>query len=197
MSLEKLLGLDVSTYVEKKNGLSYLSWANAWREFIKVYPNATYTILKDTNMNCWFGNGDMGYMVYTTVTAGELTHEMWLPVMDLRNKSMTLPTTFDINKAVMRCLTKNLAMFGLGLYIYAGEDLPEQSEEEIKLEREAEVIRHQPVGDMHIAKIKSLLEVTGKNEADMLTYVEAKSIEEMNMEQFLKAKNALEKKAKK
>ena len=126
--LQQLLSLDVSEYTEKKGNLTYLSWASAWREFIKVYPEATYTVKKDENGQCWFGNPENGYMVYTTVTADELTHEMWLPVMDNRNKSMMKPDSFAINKTVMRCLTKNLAIFGLGLYIYQGSDLPEAGE---------------------------------------------------------------------
>lgn len=142
---EKLYTLDVSKQVEKKEDLSYLSWAYAWREFKRVYPDAEYTVKKDENGRCYFGDEDIGYMVYTTVTAGNLTYEMWLPVMDAKNKTMKLKpykystkygektvagiSMFDINKTVMRCLVKNLAMFGLGLYIYAGEDLPEDIKE--------------------------------------------------------------------
>lgn len=141
----ELYSLDVSEYVEQKQGLSYLSWAYAWAQFKKFYPDATYEVKKDEDGRCYFGHGDIGYMVYTSVTAGGLTYEMWLPVMDNANKSMKLDSytyqtrggektveaisMFDINKAVMRCLVKNLAMFGLGLYIYAGEDLPEDIRE--------------------------------------------------------------------
>lgn len=141
----ELYSLDVSEYVEKKQGLSYLSWAYAWAQFKKFYPDATYEVKKDEDGRCYFGHCDIGYMVYTSVTAGGLTYEMWLPVMDNANKSMKLDSytyqtrggektveaisMFDINKAVMRCLVKNLAMFGLGLYIYAGEDLPEDIRE--------------------------------------------------------------------
>ena len=82
---EKLYTLDVSKQVEKKEGLSYLSWAYAWREFKRVYPDAEYTVKKDENGRCYFGDEDIGYMVYTTVTAGNLTYEMWLPVMDSKN----------------------------------------------------------------------------------------------------------------
>lgn len=142
---QELYSLDVNKYVEKKDKLSYLSWSYAWAEFKKIYPDATYRVCKDEDGRCYFGDENIGYMVYTNVTAGGLTYEMWLPVMDNNNKSMkmnayTYPTKygektvdaismFDINKAVMRCLTKNLAMFGLGLYIYAGEDLPEDIKE--------------------------------------------------------------------
>lgn len=140
-----LYSMDVGKYVEKKQGLSYLTWSFAWAEFKKVYPDATYEVKKDEQGRCYFGDADIGYMVYTTVTASGLTYEMWLPVMDNANKSMKLNaytystrngektveaiSMFDINKAVMRCLVKNLAMFGLGLYIYAGEDLPEDIHE--------------------------------------------------------------------
>lgn len=141
----ELYSLDVNKYVEKKQGLAYLSWSYAWAEFKKIYPDATYEVKKDQNGRCYFGDEDIGYMVYTSVAAGGLTYEMWLPVMDTANKSMKLKaytystrngdktvdaiSMFDINKTVMRCLVKNLAMFGLGLYVYAGEDLPEDIKE--------------------------------------------------------------------
>lgn len=143
----ELYSLNVNEYVEKKQGLSYLTWSFAWAEFKKIYPDATYEVKKDEQGRCYFGDAEIGYMVYTSVTAGGLTYEMWLPVMDNANKSMKLNaykyktrtgeksveaiSMFDINKAVMRCLVKNLAMFGLGLYIYAGEDLPEDIREYI------------------------------------------------------------------
>ena len=157
---QELYSLNVNQYVEKKNDLSYLSWSFAWAEFKKIYPDATYEIKKDEQGRCYFGDENIGYMVYTSVTAGGLTYEMWLPVMDGANKAMKAQaytykvadwqydpnlkkrvkvgdiektveamTMFDVNKTVMRCLVKNLAMFGLGLYIYAGEDLPEDIKE--------------------------------------------------------------------
>lgn len=142
---QELYSLNVNEHVEQKQGLSYLSWAYAWAEFKKIYHDATYEVKKDESGRCYFGDEQIGYMVYTSVTAGGLTYEMWLPVMDNNNKAMKLNaytystrggeksveavSMFDINKAVMRCLVKNLAMFGLGLYIYAGEDLPEDIKE--------------------------------------------------------------------
>jgi len=178
--LEKLLSLDVSAYTSKKNNLTYLSWANAWKEFIKVYPNAKYEIKKDENNQCWFGNSEVGYMVYTTVTVGELTHEMWLPVIDFRNKTMLKPTTFDINKSVMRCLTKNLAMFGLGLYIYAGEDLPEAPEEP-----KAEV---KPLAQSKIKALYTLASKKGYDNEGVKKIIKSKykidSTKELTLEQF-------------
>ena len=140
---EELYNLNVNAKTEKKNGLTYLSWAWAWAEFKKVYPDATYEVVKFDGLPYAF-DPNTGYMVYTKVTAEGITHEMWLPVMDGANHAMKaqsyeiatkykkIPvepaTMFDVNKTIMRCLTKNLAMFGLGLYIYAGEDLPEEEQ---------------------------------------------------------------------
>ena len=148
---ETLNKINVNDKTEiKDNGstkLTYLSWAWAWAEVKKAYPNAQYEIKKFENNLPYVYDEKTGYIVFTTVTIGDITHEMWLPVMDGCNKAMkSVPyeystkygkktvesaTMFDINKTIMRCLTKNLRMFGLGLYIYAGEDLPEV-EQEIK-----------------------------------------------------------------
>ena len=123
-TFEEVYAINVNDKTEKKGNLTYLSWAYAWAEFKKVYPEATYKVNEFDGTYCT-GNEKMGYMVQTQVTAGEQTYEMWLPVMDMRNNAILQPKMTEINKTIMRCLTKNLAMFGLGLYIYAGEDLPE------------------------------------------------------------------------
>lgn len=147
-SFTKLRTLNVNDRVEKKDGLTYLSWAWAWDEFKQACPDAIYEVVK-TDKGLPYFESDAGAMVYTKVTADGQTHEMWLPVMDGKNKAMkSAPytytvkdwktkqtvektvdayTMFDINKTIMRCLVKNLAMFGLALYIYAGEDLPEEA----------------------------------------------------------------------
>ncbi len=122
---EDVYAINVNDKTEKKGNLTYLSWAYAWAAFKRVYPDATYRV-NDFNGAFCTGNEKMGYMVQTQVTAGEQTYEMWLPVMDMRNNSVLQPKMTEINKSIMRCLTKNLAMFGLGLYIYAGEDLPDE-----------------------------------------------------------------------
>jgi hypothetical protein len=120
-----LLSVNVNEKTEKKGQFTYLSWAFAWAEFKKAYPDATYKIFSDENNNP-YTKSECGYMCYTEVTADGLTYQMWLPVMNYKNQAMDNPTVMDINKTIMRCLVKNLAMFGLGLYIYAGEDLPEE-----------------------------------------------------------------------
>lgn len=146
---KKAIQLNVNDHTDLKNNLTYLSWAWAWQEFLKICPEATYEIKKFTNpvtgkITTYLEDEEFGIMVFTSITARGVTREMWLPVMDGANKAMKRkPYTyvagkgdkqceksveavsmFDINKTIMRCLTKNIAMFGVGLYIYAGEDLP-------------------------------------------------------------------------
>ena len=148
---ETLFQKNVNENVEKKKSgkteLSYLSWSWAWAEVKKLFPDARYEILKFQSVNGpllpYLYDEKTGYMVFTTVTIDNLTHEMWLPVMNGANKAMKdksynyttqyngektveQASMFDINKTIMRCLVKTLAMFGLGLYIYSGEDLPEE-----------------------------------------------------------------------
>ena len=126
---EEIYSINVNDKTEKKGQLTYLSWAWAWAEFKKKYPKATYSVDRFDGTYCT-GNEKLGWMVRTEVFADDLTYEMWLPIMDMRNNAILSPKMTDVNKTIMRCLTKNLAMFGLGLYIYAGEDLPEDMDEE-------------------------------------------------------------------
>lgn len=151
MKFEDLSKISVNGHTENKNGLTYLSWTWAWSEIKKICPDATYEILKFENNLPYVYDENTGYMVFTKMTIDNQTYEMWLPVMDGNNKAMLNhkytysvkeykdgkatgnyiektvepATMFDINKTIMRCLVKNIAMFGLGIYIYAGEDLPE------------------------------------------------------------------------
>lgn len=123
---KKLFSIDVNKYVEMKGRFKYISWANAWAEVKKIYPNAKYKIKKfGEDEKPYLYDQNTGYMVFTEVTIEKMTYEMWLPVMDYNNKIIMKATMSDINKAIMRCLVKNLAIFGFGLYIYAGEDIPE------------------------------------------------------------------------
>lgn len=158
--------IDCSQNVEKKNNLTYLSWAWAWGIVKENFPDASY-IVREFEGKPYLHDSELGYMVQTLVTIGGETLSMMLPVMDNRNNAMKekaysyivsnpklkyaskgddgvyrdkygniveptqeivveAATMFDINTAIMRCLTKNLAMFGLGHYIYAGEDLPKE-----------------------------------------------------------------------
>lgn len=123
----KLNTVNVNEHTEKKNGLTYLSWAWAWGEVKKQFPDATYTIYENANGLNYHTDGRTCW-VKTGVTVNGIEHIEYLPVMDYRNKSISTEavTSFDVNKAIQRSLTKAVARHGLGLYIYAGEDLPEE-----------------------------------------------------------------------
>ena len=182
---EKFVQLNVNDKTEKKNDLTYLSWAWAWQETLKICPTATYEIKhfvdKDGVSRCYQYDPVLGYMVFTSVTINGLTREMWLPVMDGANKAMLdhsyeyivgkgdkqykkkveQATMFDVNKTIMRCLTKNLAMFGLGIYIYAGEDIPMEIEDPITAEqiariRELEIIEPNVCKKFQVGSIEEL-----------------------------------------
>lgn len=133
--------------LDRKNGLTYVSWAVAWQRTREQFPDAQYQVIM------WEGRpykafGDLdSAMVATSVTIQGETHNMWLPVMNTNGRPRALKlaeiNTFDINTSIMRCLVKNLAMFGLGLYIYQGEDTPSglqeyEAEKAEQLKREAE-----------------------------------------------------------
>ena len=162
---ETLNAINVNEHIEKKKTgeknpdgtektLSYLSWVWAWGQVKQKYPDANYEV-KHWDGKPYLGDENLGYMVETSVTINEETMTMWLPVMDNKNKAMksapysyktrygdkevAQATMFDINTAIMRCLVKNLAMFGLGLYIYAGEDLPEVEAQAAKSELEQKI----------------------------------------------------------
>lgn len=123
--IAKLLTKNVNDHVEKKNGLSYLSWAWAWAEALKADADATFKV-EMFGDKCYMDiNGTA--MVFVTVTMFRKPMTCQLPVMDYRNKAIPNPDAFAVNTAIMRCMTKALALHGLGMYLYSGEDLPEES----------------------------------------------------------------------
>lgn len=184
----QLASLNLNDKAESKNGLSYVSWANAWKAFKEVYPTATYKVINNPQTNLpYFIDSALGIMVFTEVSADNLTYQMWLPVMDGANKAMKTEaytyqvwdkfkkayvekkveaaTMFDINKTLMRCLVKNLSMFGLALYIYAGEDMPEDVEtvEETPIQQQQPKTRKRKASDPY-AGIKAAINSTNSTQ---------------------------------
>ena len=214
----ELLKLNVNDKTEKRsNGsteLTYLSWSYAVAEFTKAYPDFKYEIKMFNGLPYTFDE-KTGYMVFTSITADNQTKDMWLPVMDSNNKAMkdkpyeyttkygkktVAPATmFDINKTIMRCLVKNMAMFGLGLYIYAGEDLPEQ-EDKPTPKQEPKVVRlnnlepkQEPKKDVKFATKEQIgmlkaLGYKGQTPAEALTEEEAEKYIKMGLAMKGKAK---------
>ena len=175
---------------ERDNGqtkLTYLSWSWAWAEFKKRCPNVKYEVKMFNNLPYVYDD-KTGYMVFTSVTVGETTHDMWLPVMDGNNKAMkseaykyvtkkgyertVAPASmFDINKTIMRCLVKNLAMFGFGLYLYNGEDLPEGESDN---EEQSKMIKKETLEEIKKLNI---------NEKGLCAYYKVDKVEDLTEEQ--------------
>ena len=171
---QQLYSLDVTGKMYEKQGLSYLPWATAWAELAKQCPDATYKIRKFGEEQLPYTESDLGIMVFTEITANGITREMCLPVMDGANKAMksveytyktksgektvAAATMFDINKTIMRCLAKNIAMFGIALHLWTKDDKPEDMIECENLQKEC----------LDILKKKSALsEKTGERVAEI------------------------------
>ena len=152
LCFDALYNMNLGNKVEKKDNLSYLTWSEAWKAFHEVYPSASFRVITNPDTKLpYFVDPNVGIMVFTEVTADDLTLTMFLPVMNSSNRAMKLEpynyqvwdkqnrrfvdktceaaTMFDINKTIMRCLVKNLALFGLGLKLYQGEDIPCENED--------------------------------------------------------------------
>lgn len=157
---ETLNNIDVSNKVKEKGGLTYLSWSSAWAEVKKKYPEATYRIIpqidESGNTRFWHDDGKTGW-VEVCVTIEDISHTEVLAIMDFKNKSIPAEniTSVDANKSLKRCLVKALAMHGLGLYIYEGEDLPEEASKLLDLQNEV----------AELAKKKSSLSDKAKDES--------------------------------
>ena len=196
---EELNAINVNEKTEKKKSgnteLTYLSWTWAWAEVKKRYPDAHYEIIMHDGLPYVYDE-NTGYMVFTTVTIQDITHMMWLPVMDGANKAMKnkpytyatkysgeksveAATMFDVNKTIMRCLVKNLAMFGLGLYIYAGEDLPEVEAEEQKTAQEVAKKKLEKIDAVQIEELKKTLTENCIDEAFVLSLYKLKDLSEV------------------
>lgn len=185
---ETLNAINVNEHTETKNNLTYLSWAWAWSEVKKHYPDADYTIYENANGWNYHTDGKTCW-VKTGVTIEGLEHIEYLPVMDYRNKSISADevTSFDVNKAIQRSLTKACARHGLGLYIYAGEDLPEEEK------KVAEPTAVQGIDNLRMV-VTELIKDTNTEIDAFLGYYGVGKIEDMTVSQLNKAIGQLQKK---
>lgn len=145
--MSDLLKINVNEHTEKKNNLTYLSWAWAWAEVLKIDPMATWEAFEFDGLPLRL-LPDGSAMVKVSVTIKAHTKTCWLPIMNNRNQAIKNPDAFAVNTAMVRCLTKCISMHGLGLYIYAGEDLPEDESGEKKEDKPAP--KHSPIGEPKI-----------------------------------------------
>lgn len=230
-TFEILNSINVNSMTEKKQTggttLTYLSWASAWQVAKENFPDIEYEIEKnpETGLPYWY-DPLTGYMVFTKITLGSQTHEMWLPVMDATNHAMksepyevktryktyTVPaaTMTDINKACMRCLVKNLSMFGLALYIYQGEDLPSSVEHSYPIQAQpaqpvkpvekaapaaqpAQAKDKRPVTKQMVDIIKDTIKEHGVTEDFILKAYKVCKLEDLRIYQFNHIKQNIEK----
>ena len=183
---ETLNNINVNEHTEEKNGLTYLSWAWAWAEVKKAYPEAFYTIYENANGWNYFTDGKTCW-VKTGVTIEGLEHIEYLPVMDFRNKSITAEavTSTDVNKAIQRSLTKACARHGLGLYIYAGEDLPAVEQEQVnKAQKEQAQAK---ITEKDAKMLEAVLEKKGGKLDKLLEHYKVKKLTDLTNAQYADA----------
>lgn len=195
----ELNALNVGDKIEKKNGLSYLSWAWAWGEVKKLHPDAQYRIYENADGWNYHTDGRTCW-VKTGVTVAGIEHIEYLPVMDNRNKSILAEnvTSFDVNKAIQRSLTKALARHGLGLYIYAGEDLPEDAQKAAK--EEERKVKEAKIDEIKQASLLGEIKRTGWTVEGMLDWLSSRSetpvnsVKDITLAQYVGVMQRLERK---
>lgn len=196
----ELNGINVNDKTDNKGDLTYLSWAWAWGELKKKHPDAVYTVYE--NDKGWNYHTDGRYAwVKTGVTVNGIEHIEYLPVMDYKNKSIPADriTAFDVNKTIQRSLTKAIARHGLGLYIYAGEDLPdendglandrpsvtaEQTKKNISEEQQANANMQKKVTKREAVTLDGMIRSAKVDIKEVLAHFNVKSLEEMTKEQY-------------
>lgn len=158
---KELNSINVNKMTEKKGNLTYLSWAYAWQETMKVCPDMTRTVYESATGNNYHTDGKTAW-VKVGITIGGQEHIDYLPIMDARNAALPIEkvTSFDVNKAIQRSTTKAIGLHGLGLYIYAGEDMPDD-EKAAKAPSEPAII-DLVVGDENWAKVMNYLTANKK-----------------------------------
>ena len=181
---ETLSAINVNDKTEKKNGLTYLSWANAWADVKKLYPNLQRTVYENANGLNYFHDERTAW-VKVGITIEGLEHIDYLPIMDNRNKSIQLDniTSFDVNKAIQRSTAKALALHGLGLYIYAGEDLPEGYEAPAPKKATLDKARFKGAldsikkGNYTVEKLEETFELSEEQKAELDKFINEKTKE--------------------
>ena len=183
---EILNAINVSGKTEKKGNLTYLSWAWAWGELKKIHPDATYTIYENSEGWNYHTDGKTAW-VKTGVTVNGIENIEYLPIMDFRNNSIPVDkvTSTDVNKTIQRSLTKAVARHGLGLYIYAGEDLPEdnRSDEEKAFDKKVEKDKKTTISAKDQQTLKAVCEKKGYKVEEIFT----KPITQLTGEEYVQA----------
>lgn len=178
-----LSAVDVSEHVEQKGKLSYLSWAWAWGVMMDHYPNLTL----EWDPTLYEPDGSATVGVWGDIDG--VRRYMWLPVMNHKNDAIPNPTSRHISDARMRCMVKLFALYGLGHYIYAGEDIPSGDSNRPAGDEPA-------IGKEDLAALKALIEEVGADEAKFAKYLNVAALSELPAAHVPRARKALESKRK-
>ena len=181
---EALYRVDCSKHIEKKNGFSYLSWPFAVAELRKHVPDATWRVIRDDAGNP-FRATECGYFVEVAVTVNGIELSQIHPVLDHRNKPVAQPDAFHINTSIQRCLVKAIALHGLGLSIYAGEDVPPDVQDERKTAQ---------ISDKQAANLEALIKKVGADRAAFLRHFKLEALTDLAAKDYPRAVKALESK---
>ena len=188
----RLAGLNVNDHIEKKNGFSYLSWPYAVAQLRKADPTASWLVQRFDGLP--YLKTEVGYFVEVSVCVDGLTLSQIHPVLYHRNRTIEAPTAFDINTSIQRALVKAIALHGLGLYVYAGEDLPEGAEDTPPSSPMPTVIGNSPrASAAQLRYITRLIEETGSDLGRVLTFFQVDSLESLTPAMASRVIQSLEK----
>jgi hypothetical protein len=191
-SFARLSGINVNDYIEKKGHFSYLSWPYAVAQLRLACPAATWEVRRFDGLP--FLKTENGYFVEVAVTVDGVTLSQLHPVLDARNKPIVEPTVFDLNTSLQRCLVKAIALHGLGLSVYAGEDLPAPKENEpAKTEPTVAPITSAKATSAQVRYIARLVEETGSDLGKVLDYFGVAALAELTTQAASRAIKSLEK----
>jgi hypothetical protein len=197
-AFRKLLSIDVSKYIERKGQFDYLSWPYAVSQLRLADPEATWEVKRFNGLP--FMETDLGYFVEVSASVQGVSLSQIHPVLDGRNRPIPSPTTFDINSSIQRCLVKAIALHGLGLNVYAGEDLStlEQEDTNTNVTPIAPQERPQPSGvtitPAQLRYIESLVDELGVDVHKLLDYFGFESLEAIPKSEASRVIKALESK---
>ena len=189
-NFENLYNIDLKKYIEKDyKGLSYLSWATAYKIAMEKDPTMTYQVYTDADGLPFFSRGDVHFVKTRITMFGEIK-EMMLPVMDNKHNAVSKPNSRQINDCIMRCLVKNIEMFGLGLPLYINEDLAELEKKEVKEKKEKKEVENKKPMQPELTKDKmvaKLMDLPDEKMARMLGHFNAMNIFQMTEAQVKEA----------
>lgn len=191
-SFARLSGINVNDHVEKKGQFSYLSWPYAVAQLRLADPNATWEVRRFDGLP--FLRTETGYFVEVAVTVEGVTLSQIHPVIDSKNRPIPEPTVFDLNTSLQRCLVKAIALHGLGLYIYAGEDLPTPAEDQpAPAPAPVAQLPTNRASAAQIRYIERLIDETGSDLGKVLEYFGVASLAELTTQTASRAIKSLEK----